>query len=422
MSASLRAFLREQRGKRGIYAVCSASAWVIEASMKQALNDASQLLVEATSNQVNQHGGYTGMQPAEFVNFIHCIAKRSAFPVDKLILGGDHLGPNAWQRQDAATAMLLAEEMMRAYVQAGFTKIHLDASMRCADDPQNLSDEIIAERAARLCAAAEAAVPSGAACDISYVVGTEVPTPGGADHALSSVEVTSTQAVEHTHAVHRAAFARAGLGSAWDRVIAIVVQPGVDFDHHSVIDYSPEKAAHLNTFLIAHPELVMEAHSTDYQRPCAFKQLVRDGFAILKVGPALTFAQREGLFGLEEIEEQLLPSAVRSHLRSTLESVMVRDPLQWQRYYKGTPQQQAQLRVYSYSDRIRYYWHQTDVQRSVQKLMANLQAVHIPETLLSQHLPQQYLQVREGSIAATPSALLQAKIRQAIDPYSAATA
>ncbi|WP_419805310.1 D-tagatose-bisphosphate aldolase, class II, non-catalytic subunit [Terriglobus sp.] len=414
MSSSLRTLLREKRGHRGIYSVCSASPWVIQAAMQQALPGTDLLLIEATSNQVNQQGGYTGMQPKDFVRFVYSIAQEAGFPVERLILGGDHLGPNAWQHLPASEAMSLAETMMAAYAEAGFQKIHLDASMRCADDPPQLADEVMAERAARLCAATEAAASDA---DTSYVVGTEVPTPGGANHSLSTLEVTSTEAVEHTLAMHQAAFERAGLQSAWDRVIAVVVQPGVEFDHNAVIDYAPEKAAHLQHFLQAHPQLVMEAHSTDYQRPVAFQNLVRDGFAILKVGPALTFAQREALFALEAVEQWLVPAATRSHLRATVERAMLAKPKQWQTYYQGTPEEQAQLRVHSYSDRVRYYWNEPEIEAAVDRLIANLRRTRIPETLLSQHLPQEYLQVRGGLLNADPAALVHAHIRAALDPY-----
>ncbi|MGA7243577.1 MAG: class II D-tagatose-bisphosphate aldolase, non-catalytic subunit, partial [Terracidiphilus sp.] len=45
---------------RGIYSVCSAHPWVLEAAFDQAIKDGSDLLIEATSNQVNHLGGYTG--------------------------------------------------------------------------------------------------------------------------------------------------------------------------------------------------------------------------------------------------------------------------------------------------------------------------------------------------------------------------
>ena len=144
MSQDLKDFLRTSRGQRGIYSVCSAHAWVIEAAMIQAQEDGSHLLLEATCNQVNQAGGYTGLTPAMFRDYVHGIASELGFDASRLILGGDHLGPNPWQHLDAKTAMQHAVEMVRLYVEAGFTKIHLDASMRCADDPAIVPDEVMA--------------------------------------------------------------------------------------------------------------------------------------------------------------------------------------------------------------------------------------------------------------------------------------
>lgn len=53
-----------------LYSVCSAHPLVLKAAVDQALADQSPLLVEATSNQVNQFGGYTGMRPAAFRDFV----------------------------------------------------------------------------------------------------------------------------------------------------------------------------------------------------------------------------------------------------------------------------------------------------------------------------------------------------------------
>ena len=421
MSSYLQHFLREHRGHRGVCSVCSANPLVIEAAMRQALADGTHLLLEATSNQVNQEGGYTGMTPAGFVDFVHTVAAQVCFPRDRLILGGDHLGPNPWQHLPSAEAMDRAEQMVRQYAAAGYLKIHLDASMRCADDPPALSDDEVARRASRLCAAAERSAKLPAAESISYVIGTEVPTPGGADHALSALAVTSAEAVEQTWEIHRDAFKEAGLQSAWERVIAIVVQPGVEFDHDRVIDYDPTKAGHLHRFLETHPELVMEAHSTDYQVASAYRNLVHDGFAILKVGPALTFALREALLALEAIETSLVPTERRSCLRATLERVMLARPGYWQRYYHGTALEQGRLRLYSYSDRLRYYWPDPAVQASLSRLIGNLERHAIPETLVSQHLPAAYKAIRAGTLHNTPTALALDHVRSVLRAYHAAT-
>lgn len=402
--------------QRGLYSVCSAHPWVIEAAMRQAQEDGTPLLIEATCNQVNQFGGYTGMQPADFVRFVHGIAAQAGFDAGRLVFGGDHLGPNPWRDKPASEAMALAADLLRAYAAAGFVKLHLDASMACADDPPALSDATVAARAAALCEAAEAVAPGAAA----YVVGTEVPVPGGATEALSQVEVTSPHAAQRTLDAHRAAFVERSLQAAWARVIALVVQPGVEFDHTRVIDYQPDKAVALSSFQRAQSQFVFEAHSTDYQRGDLLARLVEDGFAILKVGPGLTFALREALYLLELIEQELLPTAAQSHLRQVVEAEMLRQPRDWAPYYHGSADEQAALRVFSYSDRVRYYWGQPSIAAAVQRLVDNLQGVGIPQNLLSQYMPAQYDAVRRGAIDLNVRELILDRVRGAIRPYASA--
>ncbi len=409
--------LRSDGKWRGIYSICSAHAWVIEAAVRQSIQDQSPLLIEATSNQVNQCGGYTGLRPADFRARVERIAQRTGLDLQRLILGGDHLGPNPWRHLSAREAIVNAQEMVAEYVRAGFSKIHLDASMRCADDPSALSDECVAERATQLCLAAEQASTGTAPL---YVIGTEVPSPGGAVAALGTVTVTERTAAAHTLAVHRCALRRAGLAHVWDRVIALVVQPGVEFDQQRVVDYVPEKVADLKLLLRDEPGLVFEAHSTDYQRPEAYRQLVRDGFAILKVGPALTFAMREALYALADIEAEIVPSQCQSKLGAVVEEVMLANSRHWEHHCHGDDHTRRLLRVHGYGDRIRYYWDVPSVQAAVTHLLGNLSRVSIPETLLSRYLPQQYLKVRAGKLENRPQSLILDKIQEAIAPYAAA--
>jgi D-tagatose-1,6-bisphosphate aldolase subunit GatZ/KbaZ len=399
--------------------VCSAHPWVIRAAAEQAAADGSLLLIEATSNQVNQFGGYTGIRPAEFRDFVREHVAAAGVGAERLILGGDHLGPNPWRTLPAAEAMERAQVMVAEYASAGFGKIHLDASMACAGDPERLSDEIVAERAALLCKAAEAACEPGKGP--VYVIGTEVPVPGGATHAVHELEATSVDAAAYTLAVHKRIFAQQGLSNVWSRVIALVVQPGVEFDHDAVVAYDRRKASALVEWLRAQPEaIVFEAHSTDYQLPEAYVELVQDGFAILKVGPALTFAMREALDALEDIESQLVAEADRSNLGNVIEQTMLREPKDWLPYYAGTPSEQKLLRRYSYSDRVRYYWHHPEIAAAVDQLVKNLSEVKIPESMLSRYLPEQYLRMRLGKIGGDPVALIVDKVRDVLRIYGAA--
>jgi D-tagatose-1,6-bisphosphate aldolase subunit GatZ/KbaZ len=410
----------------GVTAVCSAHPLVLEAAVAQAVEDDSALLVEATSNQVDQFGGYTGMRPADFRDVVLDIARRGGLPAERIVLGGDHLGPNVWRNQGAEQAMANAEDLVRAYVEAGYSKIHLDCSMACAGDELPLTDAVVAGRAARLALAAEqAAHDTYGVSDLVYVVGTEVPVPGGAHEAIDELQPTSAEAARATLAAHRQAFAAAGLSEAFDRVVALVVQPGVEFDAHRVVDYDRTRTVELRR-VVDDPDapalLVLEAHSTDYQTVPRLAQLVEDHWAVLKVGPGLTFALREALFALAAMEDELVPDQQRSHLVDVVDRVMVARPKWWAGYYDGDAHALALARRYSYSDRLRYYWPEPDVVEAQDRLLANLRATEIPLPVLSAHLPEQYARVRAGDLVADPAALAIDRVRDVLRGYTAACA
>ncbi len=372
----------------GIASICSAHPTVLRAALRRAAKNGGPVLIEATCNQVNQFGGYTGMTPADFIGFVEGIAREEGVAREQILFGGDHLGPNPWRKEPAEIALKKAADMVDAYVAAGFTKIHLDASMGCAGEPVALDDGTVAERAAALCAVAEKAAARAGLAPPVYILGTEVPVPGGADHALSTVEPTSPEAARETIAVHRAAFAKAGLDAAFARVIAFVVQPGVEFGSDNVIAYDPPRAAALSALLDEEPALVFEAHSTDYQTEAALAALVRDGYPILKVGPGLTFAYREALYALDLVASDIVPGYGDRPLARAMEALMTTAPGYWSGYYHGDETALRIQRHFSYSDRIRYYWTRPEAEAAVAALMTALEGVRIPETVLHQYLPQ----------------------------------
>ncbi|TCL64077.1 D-tagatose-bisphosphate aldolase, class II, non-catalytic subunit [Rhizobium sp. BK251] len=406
---------------RGITSVCSAHPLVIEGTLRRAARQDEAVLIEATCNQVNQEGGYTGMTPADFRTFIERIAAGIDFPADRIILGGDHLGPNPWRKLNADEAMARAEAMVTAYVEAGFEKLHLDTSMGCAGEPVALADELTAARAARLARAAEDAARRNGRRLPVYVIGTEVPPPGGATHALDELEVTHRDAALKTLEVHRHAFTEAGADPALQRVIAIVVQPGVEFGNANVALYKPERAQKLISALHEMEGLLFEAHSTDYQPADMLSALVDGGFAILKVGPGLTFALREALYGLDAIANTLSCDTAASRLAATMEDIMLAEPRHWAGHYGGTVDEQRLQRHFSYSDRIRYYWPDARAAAAVDRLLARLPET-IPETLISQHLARLYPDVVEKRLAPKARDLCLAAIDAALAPYTAATA
>ena len=400
----------------GLTSVCSAHPLVIEATLFEAVTTQSVACIEATCNQVNQDGGYTGLTPADFRAFVLRIAAAMGFPADRILFGGDHLGPNPWRKGPAAGAMAKAIAMTHAYAAAGFGKIHLDASMSCAGDPTPLSAETMVTRAAQLAQAAEAGARSAGHPAPLYIIGTEVPVPGGAAEHLTSLKVTAPADAAETLALHARAFATQGLDAAFARVVGLVVQPGVEFGQENVIPFVPEGAAPLTRARQNRGGIVFEAHSTDYQTGKALSALVQGGFAILKVGPGLTFALREAFYGLDLIAGEIVSGYKAQTLSHAMEGLMQQSPDDWAAYCHGSATDQRLQRHFGYSDRIRYYWTRPQAQAAVTALFNALQGQRIPSTLISQYLPR--------LISAEPNApaLALAAVRVVLASYSAACA
>lgn len=426
--------LRDMIAKRqlkipcGVASYCTANPLVIEAILQQAKRFDDTVLIEATANQVNQFGGYTSMKPADFRDFVYKIAKHLGVSRDRIVLGGDHLGPLTWANEPKETAMKKAVELVKLFVSAGYKKIHLDTSMKLWDDAKDmpLSDEEIARRGAILYQACEDAYQelkrkNPAEQRPVYIIGSEVPIPGGAQEEEDSISVTKPEAVEKTIAVYKEQFEKKGLKNAFENVIGIVVQPGVEFGDDEIFHYDTRKAAKLCEKVREYDGIVMEGHSTDYQSPTELKQMVADGIAILKVGPALTFALRNGLFALSMMEKSLLPDEQQVNFEAILENTMLMQPQKWENYYHGTKAEIAMKRKYSFSDRCRYYFAQPEIQEAIERLIENINQVNIPLGLLYQYMPTQYRKVRDGILEKEARALLLDSVVEVVEAYNFAT-
>lgn len=426
-SEYLRSVVQRNRGGAtvGTYAVCSAHPAVIDAAIQQALEDGNCLHVESTSSQVNQFGGYTGMTPKQFADGMRVAAASAGLPPGRVLLGVDHLGPFAWRGEPSAPAMAKACDLAGLCVHGGYQKIHLDTSMPCGDD-KILDEKTVAERAAILCRAAEDACedkPTGSPRPL-YVIGTEVPPPGGEVAEGQCPAPTMIEDVHRTLEVFHSAFRAHGLFAAWENVVGLVVQPAVEFGDSRVFDYDRQRVQALAAGLPKRPALVYEAHSTDYQSPAALAEMVEDHFAILKVGPWLTFAYREAIFALSSIEREILGHkrhARLSQVREALEFEMRRNPAYWHSYYAGNDDDELRVsRAFSFSDRCRYYWPQSSVQEEVKRLLQNLGCFSCPLTLLSQYLPLEYEAIREGALENDAAAMIGHHIRRVLRFYGAA--
>jgi D-tagatose-1,6-bisphosphate aldolase subunit GatZ/KbaZ len=410
----------------GIPSFCSANKIVIEAIMDQAKRFDDIVLIEATSNQVNQFGGYMDMTSTDFKEYVYQIANKLNFDKDKIILGGDHLGPQPWRNLPAEEAMSNAEILVRDCVLAGYIKIHLDTSMKLGDDDPDsiLANEVIAERGARLFEVCESAFAeliktNPQAVHPVYIIGSEVPIPGGSQSNDETLTVTSPKDFEDTIFAYKKKFAELGLESAWEHIVGVVVQPGVEFGDSEIHEYNRDEAKDLCRILRKYPEIVFEGHSTDYQPPTKLKEMFEDGIAIIKVGPALTYALREAIFALSFIEEILIEDkSERANFPDVLEAEMLADPTEWKSHYHGTEKEQEISRKYSFSDRSRYYFSRPAVAEARRKLFINLTHVDIPLKLIHQFMPLQYVKVRDGKLSAEPRELVKDAVVCLIEDYN----
>lgn len=366
------------------------------------------------------------MKPADFRDFVFGIAKKVGFTTDRIFLGGDHLGPLTFASKPEAEAMADARELVRCYVAAGFTKIHIDTSMKVADDDPNtrLSDETIARRGAELARVCEDTYQELLKSDPDavrpvYIVGSEVPIPGGAQDPNAGMQVTRVEDFKATVAAFEKAFKEADLEETWKDVIACVVQPGVEEKDAGCTEYDRAKAAELMASIKEFPNLVFEGHSTDYQTKYKLKELVEDGVGILKVGPGLTYAMREALFALAYMEEMIMHGKEdeQSHFIDVLEKAMLAEPKNWQKHYHGDENELWFKRKFSFSDRSRYYMPVPEVNAAKEKMIANLRKYGVSLAVLSQFMPIQYTKVREGVLENDPEVLIKDRIKNTIDEY-----
>lgn len=411
--------------KAGCIAITGSDPFVLKSCMKYAKEHDIYFICEATVNQVNQFGGYTGMKPGDYAGLVQELAREIDFPIEKVILSGDHLGPFAWQHLDSKTAMEYSKELVRQYVAAGFRKIHLDPTMPLADDDRSrFGNEIIARRAAELAAVSEQTYEATKNDTLwtyrpAYVIGSEVPVPGGTEEE-ESIQVTTPEDLASSIETFKSAFRSAGLPQVCEDIVAVVAQIGVEFSDLAVHEYNHIAAAELSSELKKYPDIRFESHSSDYQTPECLRHMVQDGVGILKVGPEITFSLREGFFALSMIENELasLYGFSPSGLIEVLENTMVTaKPNYWQNYYHGSIHQQAFKRKYSFSDRSRYYFAQPAVKDAVSRLMKNLTDIYIPLTIISQYLPLQYHKIRSGELNNDPVSILENKVMSVIHRY-----
>jgi len=360
-------------GASAFVCICSSHQSIVEAAIRKISRDRlSNVIIEATGNQVNQFGGYSGLTPFEYKQSINSIAESFGMSRDCIFLGGDHLGPLPWKMEPANSAMRKARTLVRDFAAAGFQKLHIDTSVACADDIGGISQEEIIRRAVDLIEVAESAFVD---TPPSYIIGTEVPKAGGVKSEKIRAP-TNPKLIHKNYIAHVAALREKGLNRAANSILAAVAYTGVEFSTNTLI--RSEQFSQRHSFFDDYG-YGLEAHSTDYQSEQTLNKLVKSGYKFLKVGPELTFVLRSVLFTLETLERTVVPIHLRSNLEKTLRSVMKTNPAYWHAHHSRDSDMEMVL--YSMLDRSRYYWNDERVQKALKVLRRNINMYDIPDAI-----------------------------------------
>lgn len=375
--------VRQQIGP-AIPAVASVLPDVIAAGLRQAREHGLPALIEAPAEEVNQFGGHSGLTPADFAALVQDVAHSHGLDAVPLILGADGLGPGLWPGLDPSAAMTHAERMVADFAAAGFNRLQFHA--------------LDAPGIARLVSVAETHAPPRH--PPVYAL------PAGGDPASS---VTSPEDLAEALTRHEAAFAEADLAGAWRRVHTMSVRFGMGFTPAHVERFDIEQPDQLSAVLRDHDRIALEAEAVDYQSARVCADLTRRNVAVLKLGPSLSFAWREALYGLSHVHAW---SEGGPHISERMEALMLADPAMWQQDGRGPAGHSRLLRHFGFTDRIRHYWSKAGAELAALCDSMEASGLHLP--LLLQYLPPETLARAARLDLAPAQAILQAQVEQAL--------
>lgn len=314
------------------------------------------VLIESTSNQVNQEGGYSGLRPSQFASKLKSLARLININKKSLIIGGDHLGPLPWKDLTSKKAIEKSKILIKECLRAKYEKIHLDTAIKCKDDKYMDKDTTI-----KRCDEILNSFSSNEINKKFIVVGTEVPIAGGSN--LLKPILTSFKSIKEEIEMYSTIFKN-------KKKYALVIEPGIGFANFKVVKVKFKK---LNKILSFSKKMnfAYEAHSTDYQSISSLKKLVKNNFKFLKVGPELTYLFSKAVFEMERIEKEKFKNNY-SNIKKTILNEMKKSNKYWKNYYSGSNKYINFLKTNSYLDRMRYYWDKKNVVNAKNKLFLNI--------------------------------------------------
>jgi D-tagatose-1,6-bisphosphate aldolase subunit GatZ/KbaZ len=340
---------------------CTSNFLVVERLLIFCKKNKLPALIETTSNQVNQDGGYSKNQPKDFVKKINKLAKRLNVSKKYIYYGADHLGPLPWKKNNHKLALKKSIRLLHLCLKAKYNKIHIDASIRCNDDKLLTNKDIFIRTQYIL----KNLQNKKNLKEIFFVFGTEVPLAGGNDkNKIKTTEIDKiTQDYDNFSKLHKSTKMKI-------KNFALVIEPGMNFKHKSVVKPNLQNF-HIKKKFSKKNNFCFEAHSTDYQKFKTLKNLVKNNFKILKVGPELTYNLIKSLLFMEDIEKKSLGK--NSDFKNTVLKKMFANNIYFKDYFKIIEKKKLKKNIFnSYYDRARYYLYSNDVKNSVKTLKINI--------------------------------------------------
>ena len=346
--------------KHSLPSFCSSNFDVLKSIMIFAKYQNFPVLIESTSNQVNQYGGYSGLKPFQFEKKIRRLAKFIKLNNKSLMIGGDHLGPLPWKDLDEATAMKNSKKLVKDCLKAKYKKIHIDTAIICRGE-KKIDRHTVIQR----CDEILSVFSKKDFDNVFLVIGTEVPFAGGG-HTIKS-SPTTFESIKEEIDLYSTILKK-------KKKFALVIEPGIGFGNFSVIQ---AKLKNFGKRLIFSKKnnFVYEAHSSDYQKISSLKKLVKNNFKFLKIGPELTYFYAKSIFKMEEFEKKIYKNNF-SNIKNIILKEMKNNNSYWIDYYKAKKKKLDNLKFNSYLDRLRYYWSSKNILNSKKKLFININKIN----------------------------------------------
>ena len=340
---------------------CTANFDVIESIFYYCNINKLPCLIECTSNQVNQDGGYTSNTPKLFVNKINNLRKKIKLKQSQLFLGGDHLGPLPWKNNTNKIALKKSVKLINSFLNEKFDKIHVDTSIKCKND-KSINNEIIFDRT---CKILSSTIIKKKINDKFLVIGTEVPLSGSNDDKkviITSIKKIKIEALNFKNFLESLHLKK--------KIFGLVIEPGMKYMNTSIKKPIFTKFLHKKKFSKMN-NFVFEAHSTDYQPKKILLKLVDNNFKFLKVGPELTFNYSRSLFFMNKIENKFFKN-LTSDIKKNILLSMKQNNTYWKEYYDKN---NDLLFLNSKLDRSRYYLNTKIVKNSLRILKNNINSL-----------------------------------------------